>query len=286
MPTPAPLPAMFVAPNEKPAVTPKPVEPKAVKAPEFKLPTYSYEFDQGAVGNATLALKTAYKNIAGFKKKVCNKTEELEKIRKNVSLFVGREKWAHEEALKLRHAAVRYAKKSVLANITLMKAKAAMDDAYMAQKGAAMTAQRFVAHATNQRLRKIYSKKLLIDKEEELKKAEEALRVGQMAVNTAHANLAQAKTLAEQFMSKRRASLDKIKMQTHYDTEFAKERAVKQVMEDAYAEASPQYMDTTGAWNTRNRTNVPTWGSNAYGVGLDAGPPCHCVQGSPGCTCG
>jgi hypothetical protein len=283
-PTPAPILPEWVYPAPPPPPPPAPVVTVLTPVmPAFALPSYSYRYNEYAMGNASAVLKSSLANLTGLKARLCNATELIKKVEKNITLFEQKEKKAHGSALKARQAAVRYAKKSVLANITLMKAMRSLDDAYMAQTGASNHALRMTAVSTNSRLRKVYYKKLLIEKKEELKRAEEALRIGKISVNSATQSIHQAKKFTERNRRQEKALRKRASAFVKPNMKLAEDNAVKHAMEEAYAAASPMY----GAGDTlkRDLSNVPSWGKWDWGVtGLNSYPSCECA-GVPGCEC-
>lgn len=288
-PTPAPILPLWISPKRAPKATEQTTTAPPITLPKFAVPEFNYKYENTSMGKAMDNLRKAYKHISEYKAVVCNVTKLVEDVKKNITLFEHREKEMFDSGLRLRRAAVRYAKKTVLANITLAKAEKAMDDAYMAQKGSQNAALRMVAVATNQKLHKVAGKKRLIDKKEDLIKAEEALRIGQIAVNHAAAQLAEAKRLSEEQTRQRKSDGDKRKLINHRNTEFAEELYVKKKMEKAYAEASPTFGLSGATYAdldyTRTQSNVPPWGSNSFVSAYDAGPPCHCVTPGKDCPC-
>lgn len=280
MPTPAPFEAVWSAPPPPPAVNAPQPTVQPVSVPSFALPSFSYNYNPGAIGNASLALKSAIANLSVFKAAVCNTTSKLDAIQKNISMFSSKEKKASAAALRARRAAVRYAKKSVLANITLMKAMTSMNSAYVAQQGASNNALRMTAVATNSRLKKVYNKKLLIEKQEELRRAQQALRVGKMAVNKASSDMAQAKNFMNRYRSQNRLATARSRQWASRNTKLAQNLAQKQAMEQAYADASPLY--GPGGSLKRTLNTVPSWGTGSYFVSTGGTPPCS----TPGCTGG
>lgn len=282
-PAPLPLVAKWVMPVVKPAPTPAPATVKTVNIPKFAMPAFTYTYNNGAVGNATAGFNSAWKNLTQFKANVCNTTTLIKQIQANVTLFRQKERKYAMSAKKSRTAAVKFAKKGVLSNITLMKAKRAMDGAYTAQIGSTNRALQMTAVATNARLQKVYYRKKLIDKKEELREANRALRIAKIAVNTAAANFRRTKNLAQQRRGQRNFGRLGSRLVARKNLKIAQDLAVKKQMEEAYAAASPLYGPGQDLKRTVN--TVPSYGRNAWGVtGLNSAPSCQCA-GLPGCQC-
>merc|ERR1719321_550781 len=155
-----------------------------------------------------------------------------------------------------------------------------MNSAYVAQQGASNNALRMTAVATNSRLKKVYNKKLLIEKQEELRRAQQALRVGKMAVNKASADMAQAKKFAQRYQSQNSQGTARSRQWASRNQKLAQNLATKKAMEQAYADASPLY--GPGGSLKRTLNTVPSWGSAAYFVSTGGTPP----STTPGCTGG
>lgn len=236
-----------------------------------------------AMKGAALAIKASIAELAGFKAVLCNATKLKEGLEYNITWFTHKEKDLADKALKERAAAVRFAKKRVLANITMMRAKRAMDDAFMGEHGAEDGAKRAVEFSKNAKDRKVYNKKLLIDQLESVKKAEAMVRVGQLAVNKAFSQLAMAKSSYYKYQLLTKKDNSKEKYLVKLNSDLGEKLALKKAMEKAYADSSP-------AWGlesdyTRNNSNVPTWGEGdeAVGFGVMLGS-CPC-SGQKGCHC-
>lgn len=227
------------------------------------------------------SIKIAMQQIAQYKSMVCDAEKLKLGLETNITYFAHKESSLAERAVQERAGAVRFAKKRVLANITLMRAKRAMDDAFMGEHGAEDGAKRAAAYSVNARLHKVYYKKKLIDQAEYLLKAQSQLSVGKITINTAFSNLAQAKRAYYRWKTVNTPDLDKAKLLVHHKTELGEKFAIKKAMEQAYAEASPQF--GVDSKTDRNITNVPTWGEGGLftAVGTVA---CDCM-GQDGCAC-
>lgn len=234
---PAPLtpPPIWVAPPPPPlapAVPPAapltPTLPSAVGVNPFV-----YVFNNGLLGNATVQLHNALANLTLLKYNVTNHTALIRGIERNISLFSREEKRLHWDMKRDRRAAVNYAEKVVRANITAMRAQRAREDAFYAEKAATNEALNASAIAVNARAHKVYYKKLLIDKQNTLRKAEHALNIGQSAVDNAVQWYHEAQRLEERHRVRESGKNERVKALERYKEKIGRWLAVKCAMEHA-----------------------------------------------------
>jgi hypothetical protein len=264
MPNALPLVSRWTAPPPAPQVVAPPPAVTSVSIPKFVLPSFVYHYEHGAINNTKLAFDSAWKNLTGFKASVCNQTKVLKEIGKNITKYKREERRYKESAQRSRVAAVKYAKKGFLSNVTLMKAARAMDDALTAESGATNKALEYTATETNARLHKVFYKKHLIDEREKLKEAEEALRVAKIAVNTAASNYRHMKKLRHEHEAHLKSGKWKRRARAHDNVRLAEDLAVKKSMEEAYAKASPTF--GLAEDQKRDINNVPPSGKYDWGV--------------------
>lgn len=251
MPPPSAGPADFVAPALPTAApgTPPTAGPPVVMptdAPKFIAP----QFDPQAANLSSIALKSAQKNVTLLKKSLANASHIEAAVSANISDFRAKEKKAHAAFESDRSAAVTYAKKRALANITVMKAQKAMANAFYAEKGAAQGAQDHLAEENNAAAKSRYYKKELVDKQQKTEDAQEKMRVAKIAVNKAISDLAQAKKLAGHFAHLDNTHQSQQQQYIAQGQKLSQNAGLKNTMENAYIESSTK----------RNKSNVPPYG--------------------------
>lgn len=187
-----------------------------------------------------MSAKEAWNKLLEFKRHLCDAQTELKKTQKIIDKST--RKWNRHtaSAKEARTAAVKFAKKRVMANITVMKGIRAMNEALVAQTASTNMAMRMTQVQANSRYHKVYFKKLAIDKREQLRVAQKSLRIAKMALNTAFNNYAQAKRLAWQnrIQSRNSAGRNMARYQANWAGRTGQQLAIKCAMEKAYNSAS------------------------------------------------
>jgi len=239
--------AVWVAPTETTTIAPT-TETTTTFVFPTDAPSYlAAKFDKHAVNKSKHHLLTAKKNLTHFKKAAANASAHEKKVHANITKFEKEEQKARKEHEDQRDAAVRFAQKVELANQTIFKAKKAMADAYFAEKGAEEAAKRKEQEADNYNHMHRHAEKEEVDKENAVKKAKEALEIGETAVEKAKSELARLKKAAK----------------THYEHEkkheelqqdFA-EKMQKEAKEDAVRHAAREAFIHSS--EGRNHHNVP-----------------------------
>lgn len=197
--------------------------------------------------DATNALKLAKANLTIFQQALKNATKTERAVHKNITKFEGKESHAQNEFKEARRAAVHYAKKVELANITVMRATKAMSNAFFSEQGASQQAQNSLTEAKNAGAKKRYSEKVLVDKRHETALAEEAVRIGKDAVEKAQSDLAIAKKRSDDYYWRTSRHNDEKLLHARRDQKIAMDKAVTDSKVSAFV----------GASVGRNTSNVP-----------------------------
>jgi hypothetical protein len=239
-PTPSPFPAPWVTPAPAPA-TPAPATPAPF--PPMVLPTDKpifapFTYTAGSVGNATLALKKAHELLKAMRLQLNNVTKQEEHIKKNISMYTNIEKEAKEAHLRDRKAAVEFAKKKQLANITLAKVQKKLGDAYFAQKNAENGAVIHWEKAQSANRQTRYYKKHCITLKYEKEQTYENYTIAGAAAHRAHAELQEAKKERRKHESRSNKKNVFKRHVAHSGTKYSERMSVKQAMEEAFAAGS------------------------------------------------
>jgi hypothetical protein len=258
VPAPMPAPSAGLAAIPEPAfptLAPVPTKAPAV-APVLPTdaPTFpALQFDPQGVAYTKGNLTAGQKSLKTLKVAQNNATNLTQAIRANITLFAGQENKATKRAASHRVAAVNYARKVALANVTVMKATKAMASAYYAEKGASEGAKDALAKKYNYEQNAMYYQKLLIDQKQAVIDAQAAVRVGVAAINKARSDLAMAKKAADNNQQLLKKGVQRGVSRSLRDLKLAERASVKQAKEDAFVEASIG----------RNKSNTPPGGARA-----------------------
>jgi hypothetical protein len=155
---------------------------------------------------------------------------------------------AHED---LRKRSVNLAKKVTLNNITSWRAQKAMTSAFYAQHSATEEAKNALANMKNAAAHVRYYEKVLVDKNQAIKAAEKAMKLGKDEINKALATLAVAKRSAKQYEKLEKERAKRQQKARAANLQHAFKASVAHAMETAYIESSPADM---------NHSNVPPGG--------------------------
>lgn len=253
MPAPVAGAAAWVAPVAPTlAPPPPPVAPAAPVMPTGAPQYIAPPFDANAVATKMAALDYATANVTLLKQNLAAATKLQQTVDLNVSAFADKENQATRLFKANRQAAVNYAKKVALANVTLWKAKIAMSSAYYAQKGAAQGAQDSLVNARNSAAQKRYYQKQLVDQREATKQAQIQLQIGNTAVAKAQADLAQANKFAMQNNLAAQSQQQRTMAQAASDSNLAQGLSVQNGMQQAFVDASDPTL--------RDLSNIPPFG--------------------------
>jgi hypothetical protein len=256
-PTAAPAVAPWVEPTEAPpaAVVP-PTAPPAIVLPTDAPVFAPIPYDATAIATAEAAVAAAKANYDALKANFSAARKDAKEVNVNITFFARKGKGYKKSFLKARKAAVGYAKKVQMANITIFKAQTNMHNAYFAQKGAEQGAQDLLANATNYNQMKRYWEKQVVDAKHSVAKAQRQVNLGRAAVKKASYDAALAEK-SEKKMLKGAKSDNKFKAKWNkVALKQAKKMYVKKEMENAFVAASS---------SNRNTNNTPAWGGKRYG---------------------